>query len=87
MIEDEENYLYEDGNYGEGFENEFDEEVSVDSRSSSPIPPDDTPECIYCRKSLFAIPHTCGATEGCENKNSIINKDCQCKWHKQLNGF
>jgi hypothetical protein len=75
----DDNYDFEDGNYGEEFEEDL-----YDERSSSPIPEDDTPECIYCGKSLLSVPHTCGATEGCKNKNSIIIKNCQCNWHKQL---
>lgn len=74
----DENYDFEDGNYGEEFE-----EDSYGDRSSSPIPEDDTLQCVYCRKSLFSLPHTCRATKGCKNKNSLIIK-CQCKWHKQL---
>ena len=79
----EENYDFEDGNYGE----ELDEEILPDNRSSSPIFEDDRPECIYCQQSLFSTPHTCGATEGCKNKNSIMSIHCHCNWHRQLKGL
>jgi len=76
----EENYDFEDGNYGDdGTSSDFYEE-----RSSSPIPEDDIPVCLYCGQSLLSIPHICGATKGCQNKNSIIDNKCQCQWHKQI---
>jgi hypothetical protein len=79
-IEDE----FENGNYGEEF-NDFDEDYFYEEqRSSSPVPEDNTPDCIYCGRSVFHTPHTCGAAEGCKDKNNLLIKDCKCKWHKQL---
>jgi len=72
---------FEDGNYGEEYYHEEDE---FEQRSSSPMPEDNTPDCIYCGRSVFHTPHTCGATEGCKDKNNLLIKDCKCKWHKQL---
>ena len=76
-IEDE----FENGNYGEDFDEDY---FYEEQRSSSPVPEDNTPDCIYCGRSVFHTPHTCGAAEGCKDKNNLLIKDCKCKWHKQL---
>ena len=43
-------------------------------------------ECIYCTDSVFSLPHTCGATEMCKDKNSL-DINCNCIWHKQLKDY
>ena len=77
---------YEDGNYGEDFYGEDDQNESFDfeERSSSPLPEDNIPECIYCYRSLLHVPHICGATTGCQDKSNILLKTCDCQWHKQI---
>lgn len=60
---------------------------SSQEQLSSPPPEDNTPTCIYCWKSLLSVPHDCIGSKICINKNCVIQKDCKCLWHKQINEF